>query len=104
MSDANETLKEQKSQLAARDSELDRINSKVEEYTNNNAELKENINTLEEARSELRKKVHENELLVQKLEREKHDLNAEVEVKPISFQRHLFLISPRYLNHALVLS
>lgn len=85
MSDANERLKEQKSQLAARESELDRINARVEEYTNNNAELKENICTLEETRSELRKKVHENELLVQKLEREKHDLNAEVEVRLIFF-------------------
>eukprot|EP00210_Caulerpa_lentillifera_P007889 g7530.t1 len=80
LSDANEQLKEQKAQLSTRETELDRINAKADEYANSNAEYKENVADLEDARSELKKKVHETEILVQKLEREKTELGAVVEM------------------------
>eukprot|EP00210_Caulerpa_lentillifera_P008535 g8141.t1 len=79
LTDAIERLKEQKSQLATRDNELDRMTAKAEEYASINAEFKENMATLEEAHSELRQKVHETEIFVQKLDREKQHLNTEVQ-------------------------
>lgn len=66
--------------MAARDTELERLNAKVDQFANNNAEYRDNIAKLEDARSELKNKVHETEILVQKLEREKTEMSAEIQV------------------------
>lgn len=85
LTDAYEQLKEQRAQLTARDNELERVNLKLEESETDNAGLKQSLESLETTRTELKKKLNETELLAQNLERQKEDLEAEVEVRNNTF-------------------
>lgn len=103
LAEAYEQLKEQRAQLTTRDNELERVNLKLEESETDNAGLKQSLESLETTRTELKKKLNETELLAQNLERQKEDLEAEVEVRNNTFFQYLALQSSQFcrffLNH-----
>ena len=74
-------IKNKTSELQSVQAELDRARTRISDVESDNAELKEKINDLENNKLELKKTIAETEMTVQQLEREKRDLQSEIEVR-----------------------
>lgn len=74
-------IKSKTAELQSTQAELDRARSKISDIETDNSDLKHKIDELETHKVELKKRIYEIEMTVQQLEREKRELNSEIEVR-----------------------